>query len=89
MNMTTQFRCPECGETTADGSTEMSYRVDDTKVTVKDVPAQICPNGHSYIDGYTAESVNRLVNHVVEDIDAYTKKLARPVTRVREVVIAA
>ena len=86
--MITQLKCPQCGQMTVDGLTEMIYEVKGTKVTIKDVPAQICANGHSYVDGYTAESVNRLVNHVVEDIDAYSKKLARQQRRPREVVIA-
>ena len=87
--MSTHFNCPECGQMTVDGLTEMTYELDGTKVTIKDVPAQICPNGHSYVDGYTAESVNRLVNHVVDDVNAYSKSLARRPTGLREVVIAA
>jgi len=87
--MSTQFRCPECGQMTVDGLTEMTYEVNGTKVTIKDVPAQVCPNRHTYVDGYTAESINRLVNHVAEDVNAYSKKLARRTTGVREVVIAA
>ena len=87
--MSAYFTCPECGQPTLDGLTEMTYELEGTKVTIKDVPAQRCPNGHSYVDGYTAESVNRLVNHVIEDVSAYSKRLARRLTPRREVVIAA
>jgi YgiT-type zinc finger domain-containing protein len=89
MIMNKHFKCPECGLLTEDGLTSVTYELEGTQVTIKDVPAQVCPNGHSYLDGYTAESVNRLVNHVVEDVNAYSKKLARPSAAVREVVIAA
>jgi len=87
--MSTPFRCPECGLTTGEGLTSISYVVNDTKITIKDVPAQVCPNGHSYLDNYTAESVNRLVNHGAEDVNAYSKKLTGRTTGVREVIIAA
>ena len=87
--MSIHFRCPECGLMTVDGLTEMTYELGGVKVTIKDIPAQVCPNGHSYLDGYTAESVNRLVNRIVEDVNAYSKKLAKQGTGLREVVIAA
>jgi YgiT-type zinc finger domain-containing protein len=74
---------------TAADLTEMIYEVDGIKVTIKEVPAQVCPNGHSYVDGYTGESVNRLVNRIVEDVNAYARKLARPTLAARQVVIAA
>lgn len=74
---------------TAADLTEMTYEVDGIKVTIKEVPAQVCPNGHSYVDGYTGESVNRLVNRIVEDVNAYARRLARPAPAARQVVIAA
>jgi YgiT-type zinc finger domain-containing protein len=83
------FICPECGQLTADGLTEMSYEVEGSKITLRDIPAQVCPNGHSYIDGYTAETANRLVNHVAEDVNAYSKKLGKRPVKPFEVVIAA
>ena len=87
--MSTHFRCPECGEMTIDGLTQVAYELEGTKVTVKDVPAQVCQNGHSYLDSFTADSVNRLVDRVVEDVNAYSKKLMRRPMGLREVVIAA
>jgi YgiT-type zinc finger domain-containing protein len=87
--MKNHFVCPECGELTEDGFTEMVYEVQGSKITLKAIPAQVCPNGHSYIDGFTAESANRLVNHVVEDVNAYAKKLGKRPVRPFEVVIAA
>jgi hypothetical protein len=74
---------------TAMNLTEMTYEVEGIKVTIKEVPAQVCPNGHSYVDGYTGESVNRLVNRIVEDVNAYARKLTRPTLALRQVVIAA
>jgi YgiT-type zinc finger domain-containing protein len=87
--MNTSFKCPECDQMTAANLAEMTYEVDGIQVTIKEVPAQVCPNGHSYVDGYTGESVNRLVNHIVEDVNAYARKLARPTLALRQVVIAA
>ena len=87
--MSIHFACPECGLMTTDGFTEMTYELEGVKIMVRDIPAQICPNGHSYLDGYMAENVNRLVNHVVADVNAYAKKLVRQPNRLREVVIAA
>ena len=63
--MNTSFKCPKCDQMTATNLAEMTYEVDGIQVTIKEVPAQVCPNGHSYVDGYTGESVNRLVNHIV------------------------
>lgn len=87
--MNKHFICPECGQQTMDGVTEVTYEVEGTAVTIKNVPAQICPNGHSYIEGFTAENVNRLVNRVVEDVNAYSKTVAKQPAKAREVVIAA
>jgi len=87
--MSKHFPCPECGQLTKNGLTALTYQLAGTKVVIKDVPAQQCPNGHSYVDGYTAESVNRLVNHIVEDVNAYSKRLTKRITRPREVVVAA
>ncbi|PKO21079.1 MAG: hypothetical protein CVU38_16650 [Chloroflexi bacterium HGW-Chloroflexi-1] len=94
--MSMHFTCPECGQLTKDGLTEMTYEVSGIKVVIKDVPAQICPDGHSYVNGYTGESVNRLVNRVVEDVNSYSrslapaiKRLSRQLTGTREVVITA
>jgi YgiT-type zinc finger domain-containing protein len=89
MNMSVHFICPECGQETVDGVTDVTYEVEGTTVTIKGVPAQICPNGHSYIEGYVAENVNRLVNRIVEDVNAYSKKLAKYPIKPREVVIVA
>lgn len=87
--MKAHFKCLECGLMTVDTLTEMTYELGGTKVAIKEVPAQVCPNGHSDVDGYTAESVNRRVNHVVEDVNAYAKKLVRRPVTPRSVVIAA
>ena len=86
--MNTPFPCPECGQMTVTSFTDMSYEVQGMRVTIKAVPAQLCPNGHSFVDGFTAENVNRLVNHIVEDVSAYSKKLVRPFQPLREIVVA-
>ncbi|MDE3089845.1 MAG: YgiT-type zinc finger protein [Chloroflexota bacterium] len=87
--MKTKFKCPECGELARDGLTEMKYELKGTAITVQNVPARICPNGHEFVDGYTAENVNRLVDRVLEDVTSFSKKMPRSKTTSRQVVIAA
>ncbi len=87
--MKAKFKCPECGEIARDGFTEMKYKLRGTAITVQNVPAKICRNGHEFVDGYTAENVNRLVDRVLEDVDSFSKKIPRGKTTARQVVIAA
>ena len=73
------FKCPECGQTVVDGMIDMVFELQDTHVTIRNVPAKVCSNcGHEFVDGYVAEHVNRLVDRVVEDVNSYTKKMAHP-----------
>jgi|YNPNPStandDraft_1061719.scaffolds.fasta_scaffold102623_2 YgiT-type zinc finger domain-containing protein len=79
--MKKQFKCPECGEIARDGQTEIAYTLKGTRVTVQNVPAKICKNGHAFVDGYTAENVNRLVDRVLEDATSFAKKVSKKVPR--------
>jgi len=83
------FKCPECGQLAAEGVTELVYDVEETKVTIQQVPAMVCPNGHAYVDGYVAENTNRLVDRMVEDLTSFSKKLPHPALAPRRVLIAA
>jgi len=90
MNVNEPFRCPECGERVQDSVIQMVFELDDTRVSVSNVPAKVCPGcGQEFVDGYTAENVNRLVDRVTEDVDSYAKKVARPPIIPREIAIAA
>jgi YgiT-type zinc finger domain-containing protein len=86
--MKKQFKCPECGAIARDGRAEMKYELKGTRITIQNVPAKICKNGHEFVDRYTAGNVNRLVDRVFEDVNSFSKKLpkARPP---RQVLIAA
>jgi YgiT-type zinc finger domain-containing protein len=86
--MKKQFKCPECGETTRDDQIEMRYQVKGTDITVQNIPAKVCKNGHEFVDGYTAENVNRLVDRVLEDAISFTKKVSKTKTP-RQILIAA
>jgi YgiT-type zinc finger domain-containing protein len=84
------FKCPECGQQVKDGVIEMLFELRDTHVTVRNVPAKVCPGcGQEFVDGYVAENVNRLVDRVVEDVDSYAKKVARPPITPRQIAITA
>lgn len=84
------FNCPECGQQVRDGTIEMVFDLQDTHVTVSNVPAKVCSGcGQEFVDGYVAENVNRLVDHVVEDVDSYVKKVARSPATPRQIAIAA
>ena len=87
--MKKQFKCPECGEIARDRQTEMIYELKGTRITIQNVPAKVCKNGHEFVDGYTAENVNRLVDRVLEDVESFSKKMPRSKTTMRQVVIAA
>ncbi|MBI5032379.1 MAG: YgiT-type zinc finger protein [Chloroflexi bacterium] len=60
--MKKQFKCPECGALVRESQIEMKYEIKGTEITVQNVPARVCKNGHEFVDGYTAENVNRLVD---------------------------
>ncbi len=83
------FKCPECGQLVAEGVTELDYEIGETRVTIQQVPAVVCPNGHAYVDGYVAENANRLVDRVVQDLASFSSKLPRAVAAPRRVTIAA
>lgn len=86
--MSESFRCPECGQQVEDGLVEMVFDVEDTRVTVSNVPARVCPGcGQEFVDGYVAEHVNRLVDRVVEDVESYAKKVVYPPVAQRQVAI--
>jgi len=83
------FPCPECGQWVAEGVTELAYDVEGTKVTIRQVPALVCPNGHAYVDGYVAENANRLVDRLVEDLTSFSNKLPQAAPTLRHVLVAA
>ncbi len=78
-----------CGAIARMGFTKMKYELKGTRITVQNVPAKICKNGHAFVDGYTAENVNRLVDRVLEDVSSFSKKIARTKSSQREILIAA
>jgi len=89
MSVDITFNCPECGHQVKAGVIEMVFILQDSHVTVSNVPAKVCPNcGQEYVDGYVAENVNRLVDRVVEDVDSYAKKVIRSPITPRQIAIA-
>ena len=52
----------------------MVYKLDDLKITIKNVKANICSQcGQAFISGRVAEELNRLVNRVSEDVTSFIK----------------
>ena len=90
MNVNVSFKCPECGQQVKDDVIEMVFELRDTHVTVRNVPAKVCSNcGQEFVDGYVAENINRLVDRIVEDVDSYVRKVARPPITPRQIAITA
>jgi len=81
--------CPECKGVIRPGHTKMVYELEDIKITVKNVAANICSKcGQSFISGHIAEEVNRLVNRVSEDINSFIKTQPKVSKGHKEVAIA-
>lgn len=88
MNTKSLFKCPECGQPIREDMIDMVFEVQETYVTIHNVPAQVCSNcGQEFVNGYVAEQVNRLVDRVVEDVDSYTKKMIRLPSAPRQIAI--
>ncbi len=82
-------KCPECKGIIKSGHTEMVYELENIKITVKNVTANICSKcGQSFITGRVAEEVNRLVNRVREDINSFVKTQPEISRGHKEVAIA-
>lgn len=81
--------CPECKGSIKSGHTEMVYELENIKITIKNVTANICSRcGQSFISGRVAEEVNRLVNRVSEDINSFIKTQPEVTKGNKEVAIA-
>ena len=66
--------CPECGGEIKEDSTDLEYVLDNIKVRVNNVPADVCPTcGQSFLRSHVALEVNRLVNRIAEDIGSFLK----------------
>lgn len=81
--------CQECKGVIRLCHTKMVYELEDIKITVKNVAANICSKcGQSFITGHVAEEVNRLVNRVSEDINSFIKTQPKVSKGHKEVAIA-
>ena len=66
--------CPECGGEIREGYTQLEYNLDDIRVSVSNVPADVCSScDESFLRSRIAIDVNRLVNRVVEDVRSFVK----------------
>lgn len=87
--MQRERKCPECRGIIKSGQTELTYELEKIHISIKNVPASVCSKcGRSYINGHTAEDVNRLVNRIVEDVNSFSKSHPPISERYREVAIA-
>lgn len=66
--------CPECKGVINPGKTELIYELENIKITIRNVKANVCDKcGQAFIPGRVAEDVNRLVNRIIEDINSFIK----------------
>ena len=80
------FKCPECGGKIQAKAIKMTYKLENTRITIKNIPAKVCSRcGNELVDGYTARDVDLLVNRVVEDLERFAKSLALPSKRVHSI----
>ncbi len=87
--MPQEKRCPECKGVVQPGQTELVYELVSIKITIKNVPANVCSQcSQSFISGRVAEDVNRLVNRVIEDINSFVKTQPQVGGGRKEVAIA-
>jgi len=83
------FNCPECNGDVTDGRVKMDYNLGWIKLTIKNVPANVCSEcGQEFIDGPIAENLNRLVDRVAEDVGSFSKKIPILQEEIKEVAIA-
>jgi len=81
--------CQECKGIVKSGHAEMVYELENIKITIKNVTANICNKcGRSFITGHVAEEVNRLVNRIGEDINSFIKTQPEISRGHKEVAIA-
>ena len=87
--MSKERKCPECQGVVKPGQTELVYELEDIKITVKNITANVCEQcGRSFVSGWVAGEVNRLVNRVMEDVNSFLKTGAVISGSRREIAIA-
>src|SRR5438046_6067255 len=73
--MTKNFKCVECGEEAVDGLGVLTLDRPEGQVTIHNIPAKICPNGHQFFEGPIAGSAHRLARRLREDVQSYSHDL--------------
>lgn len=59
--------CAECGSATERTTTTLTYHLEGLSITVKNVPASVCPScGEKYIPGEVGIAINRQVRNFAE-----------------------
>jgi YgiT-type zinc finger domain-containing protein len=74
--MIKNFKCPECGAETVDGFGELTFENGDGQITIRNIPAKVCANGHQYFEGPVISNVQRLKRRVIEDAQSYSRELS-------------
>src|SRR4051812_28677633 len=73
--MIKDFSCAECHELAVDGLGELTFTLPEGQITLRNIPAKVCPNGHYYYEGPTAIYAQRLARRVLEDLQSYQRDL--------------
>jgi YgiT-type zinc finger domain-containing protein len=59
--------CVECGSATERTATTLTYHIGDLSITVKNVPASVCPScGEKHIPGEIGIAINRQVRNFAQ-----------------------
>jgi YgiT-type zinc finger domain-containing protein len=83
------FKCPECGGKVQDHTIKMTYDVNNSHITIKNIPARVCITcGNELIDGHTAKDVDLLVNRISEDVERFVKSLALSSKKIHNISLA-
>lgn len=87
--MIKNFKCAECGEEAVDGVGELTFERPGGQVTIQNIPAKVCPNGHQFFEGPTAAHVHRLARRLLEDLQSYSYDLTLSPATPDEIMITA
>jgi len=87
--MIKNFKCAECGEEAVDGFGELTFERPQGQLTIRNIPAKVCPNGHQFFEGPVAAYVHRLARRMLEDLQSYSHDLSLNSSAPDEITVTA
>jgi YgiT-type zinc finger domain-containing protein len=74
--MIKNFKCPECGTEAVDGLGDLTFDLPEGQITIRNIPAKVCANGHQYFETPVISNVQRLRRRIEEDAQSYSRELS-------------